>query len=86
MKVLSMQKVVTVLNVTYFPYCVKYGDLSEELANDTQIEVDFPKGMYKHRIKQLAELGFTLAGNWKWEPKDEDPIWSSYRGVFQRAQ
>ena len=84
MKLLNMEKVVTVLNTGYIPYMRKYKELEEELKTDKQIEVEFPKGMYKQRMKQLEKLGYSLV-SWSWEPKEEDPIWSQYRGYFQRA-
>jgi hypothetical protein len=84
MKLLSMEKVVTVLNTKYIPYMRKYKELEVELVNDRQIEVKFPKGMYIQRIRQLEKLGYSLVG-WSWEPKEDAPIWSQYRGVFQRA-
>ena len=85
MKLLSMEKIVTVLNTKYIPYMRKYKELEAELENDTQIEVEFPKGMYKQRMRQLEKLGYKLVGNWIWEPTEEDPIFSQYRGIFQRA-
>lgn len=85
MKLLHMEKSVTILNTRYIPYMRKYKELEAELVNDNQIEVEFPKGLYKQRMKQLEKLGFKLVGNWKWEPKEEDPIFSPYRGIFQRA-
>ena len=84
MKLLSMEKVVTVLNTRYIPYMRNYKELEAELVNDNQIEVEFPKGMYSQRMKQLEKLGYSLV-NWSWEPAEEAPIWSQYRGVFQRA-
>lgn len=85
MKVLHMEKVVTVLTKKYIPYMRKYKELEAELVNDLQIEVEFPRGMYKQRMKQLEKLGYSLSGSWIWEPTEDDPIWSPYRGVFQRA-
>ena len=85
MKLLSMDKIVTVLNTRYFPYCLKYKELEADLVSDTEIEVKFPKGLYKQRMSQLEKLGYKLLGSWIWEPTDEDPVWSEYRGVFQRA-
>ena len=85
MKLLSMEKVVTVLNTRYIPYILKYKELEADLVNDSQIEVEFPKGLYRQRMKQLEKLGYKLVGSWMWEPTEEDPIWSPYRGVFQRA-
>ena len=84
MKLLSMEKVVTVLNTRYIPYMRKYKELEAELVNDNQIEVKFPRGMYTHRMKQLEKLGYKLV-SWEWEPSEDSPIWSQYRGVFQRA-
>ena len=85
MKLLNMEKVVTVLHTGYIPYMRKYNELEAELVNDNQIEAEFPKGLYKQRMKQLEKLGYKLVGNWIWEPTEESPIWSQYRGVFQRA-
>lgn len=85
MKLLDMEKVVTVLHSGYIPYIRKYKELAEELANDDYIEVEFPKGMYTQRMKQLEKLGYHLVGSWIWEPKAEDPIFSQYRGIFQRV-
>ncbi len=84
MKLLSMEKVVTVLNTGYIPYMRKYKELEAELSSDTQIEVKFPRGMYSQRMKQLEKLGYSLV-SWSWEPKEDAPIWSQYRGIFQRA-
>lgn len=84
MKLLNMENVVTVIKPKYIPYTRKYKELEVELAHDTQIEVEFPKGMYKHRMRQLEKLGYRLV-SWSWEPTEEAPIWSQYRGVFQRA-
>jgi len=84
MKTLHMEKVVTVLNTPYIPYMKKYKELEAELQNDKEIEVEFPKGMYKQRIKQLENLGYSLV-RWSWEPQEDSAIWSPYRGVFQRA-
>lgn len=85
MKLINMEKTVTVLHTGYIPYTVKYKELAEELENDTYLEVEFPKGLYNKRMKQLKELGYSLVGNWIWEPKEEDPIWAQYRGIFQRV-
>ena len=85
MKLLIMEKIVTVLNTRYIPYDLKYKELEAELVNDNQIEVEFPKGLYKQRMAQLEKLGYSLVGSWVWEPTEEDPIFSYYRGVFQRA-
>ena len=84
MKLLNMEKVVTVLHTGYIPYMRKYKELEEELKNDTTIEVEFPRGMYKQRMKQLEKLGYNLV-KWSWEPAEDAPIWSQYRGYFQRA-
>lgn len=84
MKLLDMEKVVTVLNTSYIPYMIKYKELEAELVNDNQIEAEFPKGMYNRRMKQLEKLGYCLV-SWIWEPTEYAPIWSQYRGVFQRA-
>lgn len=84
MKVLSMEKVVTVIKPKYIPYTRKYKELEAELENDSQIEVEFPRGMYNQRMKQLEKLGYSLV-SWSWEPKEDAPIWSPYRGVFQRV-
>ena len=84
MKLLSMEKVVTVLHTGLIPYKRKYNQLAEELEDDKYIEVEFPKGMYSQRMSQLEKLGYSLV-SWSWEPTEEDPIWSQYRGVFQRA-
>ena len=86
MKLLHMQKIVTISHGRYIPYTLKYKELEAELVNDNQIEVEFPKGMYKQRMRQLEKLGYSLVGNWRWEPKEQDPIYSPYRGVFQRVQ
>lgn len=84
LKLLNMEKVVTVLNTGYIPYMRKYKELEEELKDDKYIEVEFPKGLYKKRMKQLTELGYSLV-KWEWEPKEDAPIWSQYRGYFQRV-
>ena len=84
MKLLNMEKVVTVLHTGYIPYMRKYKELEEELKNDQYIEAEFHKGMYSQRMKQLEKLGYSLV-SWSWEPAEEAPIWSQYRGVFQRA-
>ena len=83
-KLLNMEKVVTVLHTGYIPYMRKYKELAEELENDKYIEVEFPRGMYKQRMKQLTELGYSLV-SWSWEPAEDTPIYSYYRGYFQRA-
>lgn len=84
MKLLSMEKIVIVLHTGVIPYRRKYKELEEELENDDYIEVEFPKGMYKQRMKQLEKLGYSLV-SWSWEPAEDAPIWSPYRGYFQRA-
>lgn len=84
MKLLSMENVVTVLNTRYIPYSIKYKELEAELANDAEIEVEFPRGMYRQRMRQLEKLGYSLV-SWSWEPTEEAPIWSQYRGIFRRA-
>ena len=85
MKLLHMEKTVTVSHGRYIPYILKYKELEAELVNDNQIEVMFPKGMYKQRMRQLEKLGYSLVGNWSWEPTEQAPIYSPYRGIFQRA-
>ena len=84
MKTLSMDKTVIILQDGYMPYERKYKELEAELAEDTQIEVKFPRGMYKSRMKHLEKLGYRLV-SWSWEPTEEDPIWAPYRGIFTRA-
>jgi len=84
MKYLSMEKLVTVINGNYI-YTVRYGGLEIELFNDDKIEVKFPRGMYKQRMKQLEKLGYRLSDNWIWEPTEQDLIFSPYRGIFERA-
>jgi hypothetical protein len=79
-----MEKVVYVLHTGYIPYMRKYKELAEELKDDDYIEVEFPKGLYKKRMKQLAELGYSLV-KWSWEPAEDAPIWHQYRGYFQRV-
>lgn len=83
MKTLSMEKTVTVLRDGYIPYIIKYKELEVDLVEDTQIEVKFPRGMYKSRMKHLEKLGYSLV-SWSREPTEEDPIWAPYRGIFTR--
>lgn len=84
MKLLNMEKTVAVSITGYIPYFRKYKDLEEELKKDTTIEVEFPRGLYNKRMKQLEKLGYSLI-SWSWEPAEDAPIWSQYRGYFQRA-
>lgn len=84
MKHLNMQKTVTVLG-TNRSAIVRYKDLEAELRNDVEIEVEFPRGMRKQRMKQLEELGYSLSGDWIFKPTVGDPIWAPYRGIFTRA-
>jgi hypothetical protein len=84
MKTLSMEKLVTVINGNYI-YTVRYEGLEIETFTDDKVEVKFPRGMYKKRVKQLEALGYSLAGSWIWEPAEDSPIWAPYRGVFERA-
>jgi hypothetical protein len=79
-----MENVVTVLNTAYIPYHVKYKELEQELQADLQIEVQFPKGMYSQRMRQLEKLGYSLV-EWSWVPAEDAPIFSQYRGIFKRA-
>lgn len=84
LKLLNMEKVVYVSHSGYIPYTRKYKELAEELENDKYIEVEFPRGMFKKRMSQLEALGYSLV-SWIWEPAEDAPIWSQYRGYFQRA-
>lgn len=83
MKRLHMQKIITVTDRNRI-YTVRYEGLEIETFKDKKLEVEFPKGSYSRRMKQLRELGFKLVG-WTWEPTAQDPVWASYRGVFQRV-
>lgn len=84
MKLLNMEKIVAVSITGHIPYFRKYKELEEELKNDTTIEVEFPRGLYNKRMKQLEKLGYRLV-EWSWKPSEDAPIWSQYRGCFQRA-
>lgn len=83
MKSISMQKIVYIHDGKHIPYSIQYKQLGNELQNENKIVVVFCKGDYNRRIKQLQSLGYKLI-EWLWQPTEESPIYSEFKGVFSR--
>ena len=84
MKTIKFQKVVMVFDGEHIPFDIKYSQLENEIANDTEVEFYYSQGMKTRREKLLTKLGFTLKQA-IWTPNpDKDPIWAEYRGIWTR--
>lgn len=80
MTYVSLEKIATIIHDHRIPFSVNHSELQNQELGD-EVEFLFPKGMFDHRMKQLSKLGYNLK-SWVWEPKETDPIFTQYRGIF----
>ncbi len=87
MKKLDFEKTITItkeLGRFETMYQINYKNLSKEVENDKQLNIQFPKGDFKIRMKQIKDLGFEVV-EWIWTPEENAPIFSKYRAIIERV-
>ena len=62
---------------------IKYKDFAREVENDQQLDIQFPKGDYKRRMKLIQDLGYKVT-EWIWKPVENASVSSLYRVIVEK--